>query len=522
MQDYLEQTGIKSDSEIRELLIECMKSTKLTAQVFFPERFSSPFAPNIHDEIFDLIDSGEPRVAIAAPRGFGKTSIVGLALTSKNIMFRLCQFILYVSKSATSAEMQTENLKIELLSNRMIRQLFGQVKPEKDEGFEDSFSKKTWKALETLVLPRGSGQQVRGLLYRNSRPDKIIIDDLEDPETIANDEIRQKRKEWFHADLMKCVSRVKKDWQILYIDTLKHEDSLLEDLLGHPDWASVRLEACDDNYESNAPEFMSTLEIKAERDYHREAGMMDVFFREFRNIPISKEDAAFKPEYFRYYSEGINDLVIESVEVLGKKLPEKKIKTSNLINFVLVDPAKEIKVHNADSAIVGVGIDRASQNIFIRDIVHGKMYPEEIYKEMFDMLVRLNAWILAVEVTSLHQFISQPIENEMRVRNVRAQYIELKATGKKEERIAHMVPYYRQGYVYHNRACCDVLESQLLGYPRSKLWDVMDAEAYFVKLLDELALYFDPPDSETPGFDEFAELEELNELPLYEEHDWRI
>ena len=510
MQSYTEQNGIKSDREIRDLLIECMRSTRLTAQVFFPERFSSPFAANIHDIIFDMIDSEERKIAIAAPRGFGKTSIVGLALTARSILFRLSQFVLYVSKSATSAEIQTENLKMELLANQTIKQFFGPVKPEKEYGFEESFSKKTWKALDTLILPRGSGQQVRGLLYRNARPDRIIIDDLEDPETIQNDDIRLKRKEWFHADLMKCVSRVNKNYQIIYIDTLKHEDSLLEDLLQHPDWSSVRLEACDDEYNSTAPEFMSTEDIKAERDYHREAGMMDVFFREFRNIPISLEDAAFKQEYFKSYTEGINELTLETPD----DKPTKKIKTTNLLNFVICDPAKEVKMHNADSAVVGIGVDRSSQNVFVRDIVHGKMYPDEIYTAMFDMLVRLNAWILAVEVTSLHQFISQPIENEMRVRGVRAQYIELKATGKKEERIAHMVPYYRQGYVYHNASCCSVLESQLLGYPRSKLWDVMDATAYFVKLLDELALYFDPPDSETPGFDEFEELKDLDDKPL--------
>jgi hypothetical protein len=516
MQNYLDNNGIKSDSEIRDLMIECMRSTKLTAQVFFPERFTSPFAPAIHDVIFDMIDSNERKVAIAAPRGFGKTSIVGLALTARAILFRLSKFVLYVSKSATSAEIQTENLKMELLANRTIKAMFGTVKPEKEHGFEESFSKKTWKALDTLILPRGSGQQVRGLLYRNARPDRIVIDDLEDPETIQNDDIRQKRKEWFHADLMKCVSRVDKNYQVLYIDTLKHEDSLLEDLIQHPDWLSVRLEACDDDYNSTAPEFMSTEDIKAERDYHREAGMMDVFFREFRNIPISLEDAAFKPEYFKRYSEGVNHLALESDD--SNKKPQKKIKTSNLINFVICDPAKEVKIHNADSAIVGIGVDRSSQNVFIRDIVHGKMYPDELYTAMFDMLVRLNAWILAVEVTSLHQFISQPIENEMRVRGVRAQYVELKAIAKKEERIAHMIPYYRQGYVYHNVTCCDVLESQLLGFPRSKLWDVMDATAYFVKLLDELALYFDPPDSEEPGFDEFAELKELDDKP--HSNDW--
>ena len=58
----------------------------------------------------------------------------------------------------------------------------------------------------------------------------------------------------------------------------------------------------------------------------------------------------------------------------GKTYPAKNIKTSNLINFVIVDPAKEVKIHNADSAIVGIGIDRASQNVFVRDIVNGKYW----------------------------------------------------------------------------------------------------------------------------------------------------
>ena len=122
------------------------------------------------------------------------------------------------------------------------------------------------------------------------------------------------------------------------------------------------------------------------------------------------------------------------------------------------------------------------------------------------MVFRLKAMVLAVEVTSLHQFISQPFENEMRVQNVFAQFHELKAVASKEERIGCLAPYYRQGYVYHNKVCCTKLESQLVGFPRSKLWDIMDATAYIVKLLDDLAIYFDPTYNE-PNEDEFLELQ---------------
>ena len=75
-----------NDSELSDLMFESFKHTKVFAQQFLGERFYSPFS-ELHDEIFDLIDSGEPYVAIAAPRGIGKTSIVGLALTAKRIMF---------------------------------------------------------------------------------------------------------------------------------------------------------------------------------------------------------------------------------------------------------------------------------------------------------------------------------------------------------------------------------------------------------------------------------------------------
>jgi hypothetical protein len=488
----------KLDSELADIMVECHKSTKMFAKVFFPERFSSEFSP-LHDQIFELIDSGAPRIAIAAPRGIGKTSIVGLAKAGKDILFRDKKFLAFVSMSATSAELQTENLKFELASNDIVAKAFGPVKPIGGGTLDESFSKKSWVGFDTLIYPRGSGQQIRGLLYHNSRPDIIIIDDLEDPETINNEEVRMKRRVWFHADLEKCVSRIEKNWQIIYIDTLKHEDSLLEELLESKDWESVRLELCDDEFNSNAPQFISTEEIKKEAEYHRTNGMMDVFYREYRNIPISKEDAVFRPEFFRYYEE---------TDLVNPKPPKK---APNLVNVVIVDPAKTLKLSSADSAVVGWGVDLESRDLYIRDVISGKFTPEELYDHMFGMVVSLGAFILAVEVTSLEQFIVQPIKNEMRKRNLFPQLVELKAVSHKEERVATLAPHYRLGHVLHNKNVCQKLESQLLGFPKSKTWDVMDAAAYITKVMEMHEMYFYPPEKEK-DVDEFDEVMDEREM----------
>ena len=111
------------DKQLQEILFACRQSTRMTAKTFFPERFYAPFAENVHGEIFSRIDSPSNKDAIAAPRGWGKTSIVALALMARYIMFRLCSFIVYINKSETAAIMQTENLKRELLSNRAIKSL---------------------------------------------------------------------------------------------------------------------------------------------------------------------------------------------------------------------------------------------------------------------------------------------------------------------------------------------------------------------------------------------------------------
>lgn len=514
---------MEKDQKLEEIFSACSVSTEVVAKTFFPERFTMPFAENVHGEIFNLIDGPAQKVAIAAPRGWGKTSIVALALMARWILFRLTNFIIYINKSHDAASLQTENLRRELVTNRYVRAFFGDPKQRDVSGkeFEEAFSKKSWVAYDTLVWPRGAGQQVRGVLFKNSRPGLIVIDDLENPREIENEETRKGWYEWLYADVIKAVPRIGPNankWKIVYIDTLKHEDSVLQKLLDSPEWKSVRLEACDDDLNPTAPEFMSKEDIEKEWQHHVEAGQTDVFFRELRNLPISTKDSAFRQEYFHYYnlppdrSKNENDLSISDMDVQQDR---------NIETVVILDPAKTVKIHSAESAIIGVGIDLTSARLYIRDIVSEKMYPDEIYDALFGMAQMLGAKVLGIEETSLNEFIKQPIKNEMFRRGSFFEIVWLKARGgmKKELRIKELVPYYRGGYIYHNASCAGIkkLEQQLLMFPRSALWDLMDAEAYIIEMLELGERYFSP--KEDPA-DVEAEYRELDyEKPI---ENWRF
>jgi len=496
-------TSLKYDDDVRTIMAQCYASTRTCAKVLFPERFWLPFS-ELHDEIFRILDDDSIQQAvIAAPRGFGKTTIDTIAHPAKRILFREKRFIVPISATATKAVMDGENLKRELATNTMVKELFGPMKSE-------SYSKEQWITQSgTMVMPRGAGQQVRGILYDRYRPDLIIADDLEDPEAVRNDDLRKTLREWWFSDVCNSINRARKDWKIVLVGTVLHEDSLLVHLLEDPDWYSVRLELCGPDLKSNWPNFMPDTEVKKLYDAHERRGQLDVFAREYRNLPVSVEDAIFQQSYFKHYSETEDEFM----------------KTKDRVESVVIaDPAKTVKMHSAESAVVGVGIDRQSARLYVRDVVSRKMYPDELYNEMFQMLARLNAHVLGVEVTSLEEFIKQPVKNEIIKRGIPiGEPVWLKARGGdsqergKEKRIKELLPYYRQGYVYHNENCCHELEAQLMSFPRSRLWDIMDAFAYIIEMLDLGERYFEGPELDNPE-DEYKELYESCDVRTT---DWR-
>ncbi|MCP3684322.1 MAG: hypothetical protein GY861_16715 [bacterium] len=517
----------KKDPEVQKLLLQCMRSTRVFAKTFFPHEVEKDFSP-LHDKIFAVMDDPDWRKkGIAAPRGMGKTTLAKIKVV-KGIVFRESNFVVYLSNSATSAEESTEHIKRMMQENELLRAVFGDVKCSQ-KGFKDGFSKKSWVAYgDVYVLPRGNGQQVRGKNWMGHRPGLIVIDDLEDTELVRSEEQRNKLSTWFFSDLMKTESKFGKPTEFVYIDTIKHEDSLLKLLVDSSDWLSVDtpnnvLSICDDNFNTYDPNYMTTEEIKQEYLEHKEKGKTDLFYMEYMNIPISLKDAIFKDEYFKYYEEGGSELLVtKKVDALDTSVNRsttvtERIPVKELETVVIVDPARTVKLHAAESAVVVFSVHRRSKKLFLRSIYGKKVRPDELYDEIFRCILMYGARFLAVEVTGLHEFISQPIKGQMKLRGIYPTYLEINAKGDKDTRISTLAPSYRLGYIYHNISNCEAAENQLRWHPKSKRKDIIDAMSYITKIIDDEYLYFDPEDDED-GEDEFYE---LMDDPL-EEDDWRI
>ncbi len=498
--------NLSEDPVVKDILLKCWRNTKITAKVLFPDRFSLSFSP-LHNKIFEVLDDdSKQKVVIAAPRGFGKTSIL-MAYCAKNILFQDRRYIVPVSCSSTLAVLQSENLKNELLTNEVIIKLFGSVK-------SSEFSKEQWVTDSgIMVMPRGRGQQIRGLLYRNDRPDLILVDDLEDSESVYSEEQREKLKKWFFSDLMNSVHKGNKGWRVIVVGTVLHQDSLLENLLNDPNWYSLRLELFDDKFKSTWPEFMSDSDVEKMVEEYRNHNMLDSLYMEYRNVPISPDSAEFKAEYFRYYV----DSDLKDIEEV----------------VVLIDPAKTAKKTSDDSAIIAVGLSMSKNKIFVLDLDAGRFHPDELYEKAFEMCRRYRSRVLAYEVTSLHEFISYPLKTAAAQKGMVLEFIELQARGSKEERVRGLIPFYRRGEVFHNRANCGKLEAQLLSFPRSKKWDCMDVLAYIIPLLERGKRYY-YASREEAGDDEYKDIEideniddlEFDEDPIPDDDEvvdgWRI
>lgn len=482
------------DPDWKRLLVAASKSTKVFAMTFLPSYFTRPFA-SLTDQIFKAIDDPEKqKVVIAAPRGWGKTTIDTLAFPARHICYNLKKFIVQVSNTADDALLKARNLKNALVSadprsGDILPTVFGDLRGHQ-------WGEKHFISRNTYVMPRGSGQQIRGLNYMGYRPDLIIVDDLEDAEAVMSEERREKLKQWFFADLMNSVDRSKKDWKIVIIGTILHEASLLAQLLKDDTWERITISLCNDDLKSNWPDYMTDEQVEELYRSYRNQGQADTFAREYQNKPISGLDAVFKTDYFRYYE------------------PSSLLEIKDLFYCTIVDPAKSTKLHSAESSVVTVGIDLAAHRIYFHDCVSGRLHPDELLDTMFQQVEMHDSRILAVEVTSLNEFITQPIKNEMRKRNIHPKFVELTARDKKENRVAQLAPFYRQGYIYHNKNVSSKLELQLISFPRSDLWDVMDAFAYVIELmeLDEKYFYAE----ELPDEDEFSSL--ISERRL---DDWR-
>lgn len=407
-------------------------------------------SPPFHREIFKLFQSNIEKLAVGAPRGHAKSTITDLVYLAWEIVRKEKRFVLVVSDTYSQSVLFLEALKAEFEANEKLKSFYGDMMTDK------------WKEGEiiigdTMIRAIGAGMKVRGLKYKESRPDLIIVDDLENDESVESLERREKLERWFNGALIPSLA---KGGRVVIIGTILHFDSLLAKILSdtlYTEYIKRRYSAIT---ESGAlwPEHLSLEELETiKRDYISK-GLSDQFYKEYMNTPISMEDQHFKQEEFVYYSE--------------QELLQKEIRT-----FITIDRAySTIKIADSTGIIVN-SVDRDNK-WHIRMAERFKGDDKELIEKLFNLHRYWKPDILAIEQKAFEYTLKPHLEDEMRRQNYFFSVTILKDGGRnKNLRIEGLVPRFRSKSIFMKQDQADLID-ELIQFPRSKHDDLSDALAY--------------------------------------------
>lgn len=277
-------------------------------------RFDNPQpTPPIHREWWELCCSEDPLVAIAAPRGHAKSTAITHTFTLAAIVFRERSHILIVSDTEGQASNFLNDIKTEFLENEELIQLFKFKRFLKDSATE--IIGEFQNGDQFRVVAKGSEQKVRGLKWRNKRPDLIIGDDLENDEIVMNDDRRQKFDRWLDQALIPAGSD---DCLVRIVGTILHMDSALErrmpqwgiettetDGIRHwttkenEAWTSIRYQAHNDDFSRILwPEKFPKKRLLAIKARYAASGNPEGYAQEYLNYPIDESTAYFRKSDF--------------------------------------------------------------------------------------------------------------------------------------------------------------------------------------------------------------------------------
>ena len=438
------------------------------------------------------------RQVVAAPRGHAKSTNFTFKDSLHAILYAYKHYILILSDSSEQAEGFLDDIKTELEDNANIIMDFGSLKGDKAWRTGVILTKTDIKA-EAI----GSGKKVRGRRHRNWRPDLIVLDDIENDENVNTPEQRRKLKNWFD----KAVSKAGDTYtDIMYIGTILHYDSLLNNVLQNPryktkkyraviseavntklwdEWESIYTNLFNENHEEDARTFYEAHEeemlLGAEVLWEEKLSYYDLmeikvsegtasFNSELQNDPIDPESATFNSEWFDYYEPELMDFSSPEFVFVGANDPSlgknKKSDTSSIINLAL-------STKTGYMYVVDASVEKRKPDVIIEDVFEMNRRLKRDCKKGF--------YKFGVEVVQFQYFFKEVMAAKSAEEGEYIPIEEIQSTVNKVLRIESLQPVIKNKYLKFNREHKTLLK-QLQEFPMGKNDDAPDGLQMAVQL----------------------------------------
>lgn len=468
---------------------------------YFPQYFYS-LPSEMHTEMFTVLqetidNSTADNVALAAPRGNAKSTLISFALPIWCAVYKKKHYIIIVSDTSGQADDFLNNIKNELEDNEYILHDFGDLSGE------------IWTNSDIIlhndvrIQGLGAGKKIRGRRYKQWRPDLIIADDLENDENVQSSDQRKKMEDWHNKALAKAGDE---RTDRIVVGTILHYDSLLAKLLKNPvyfsrkyravinfstsllwdEWEKIivnleneaRLKDAAAFFESHKEEMLAGTHVlwPTKEPYYnlmiqRIADGPAAFSSEKQNEPLSDDERRFQPDWIQYYDDS---------DIIGK----------DLYTVGWVDPSMG-KAGGDYSAIITLGMDSNDQ-VYVLSADIQKRHPDVIADDAISHYLKYHHKELGIESNQFQEFFKDTVRAKAAEKGLQIPIKGVAQHSDKTLRIQSLQPDVKNGRVKFRRDQQMLIE-QLVNFPSADHDDGPDALEGAMKLLgrhDAVAEYY--------------------------------
>ena len=447
----------KSEVERERALISLGVDRRAAHATLFAHRHHEGSA-DFHGEIIDALHSDHQRVVIEAFRGGAKSTLAeeGMAIGG---CYREFENAVIIGSNEDRATERLESIKHEYETNEAIHELFGNMVGQ------------IWQAHKAVlgndivIQARGRGQSLRGLKYRDRRPDFCLIDDLEDEDTVKTPEARQEMLRWLYRALLPALTP---HARVRFLGNRLDDEAVIVKVSEDPDWKHLRYpimhrDLRTGDWRAAWPQRFPLDWVMREQTRYERLGLGDAFMQEYMCEATAPESKIFKSEMFKV---------------------EPRVRTWEAV-WAMYDPARTV---NPKSATTGRAVwSWIGTRLVVWDAWGRLMTPSEIIEDMFLCDDEFRPVAIGVEKDGLELWISQPLRQAQMRRNRPLPIREMKAPPGKTQFISSLQPFGRAGEIVFAKDLPEA-KAQFLSFPKGKI-DVPNALAYALRMRPGLPIY---------------------------------
>lgn len=440
----------------------------LASAMLFSHRHPNT-SPPMHVEIIDLWRCADELVLIEAFRQAAKSTLAEEFLLLEGAFGNFCYTVLF-GETYDKACQRLESIAREAQTNLALAKLLGSNilsrKPNED---------KVWFSSGAMIQAFGWEQEITGMKYLDSRPDRAYLDDIENLERVRDSKAVDATMRKIYRELLPAMD--KSNRKVRITQTPRAGDCMVTRIRENSEWLSRRYPICNGPIDAETtkatwPDRYPMTWIRAERDAYAAAGMLTDFMQEYMLEVHSSDQKPF------------SDDMIRGVEIAP---------AAWLPKVAIYDPARTAAIKSSDRT-GKVVVSRFGSKIIVHESSGNFWKPDAIVQDIFDANEKHSPASIGVEKNSLDEFIMQPIRNKALRQGVSLPVVALQAPQDKDKAafIMGLHPFFVAGDVVlvGGRGSHPQLVAEILNFPSGRV-DIINALAYSLKMFAGYPIYED-------------------------------